>query len=184
MRIAGGRLKGRALLTPAGRDIRPTSDRLRETIFNILAHRFDDAARDARVLDLFAGTGAMGIEALSRGAAFAAFVDDGAEARGLLRGNIEALGLGGVTRVLKRDAAELGAIRSFDPFGLVFCDPPYGKGLGEKALDSALQGGWLKPDALVVLEERAGAKLQLPPGFSVLDERESGESKLVFSRVT
>ena len=183
MRIVAGQFRGRVLAAPRTQAIRPTSERLRESLFNILAHRFEGAVEGARVLDLFAGTGALGLEALSRGAGFAAFVDDGAEARGLLRANIEALGLGGVTRILKRDATRLGAMTSFDAFTLVFCDPPYGKGFGEKALASALAGGWLAPDALVVLEERAGEGIVLPEGLSAVDKREAGESQLVFARV-
>src|ERR1700732_2290192 len=128
MRVVGGRLKGRNLASPSSRDIRPTADRLREALFNILVHAYDDPITDARVLDLFAGTGALGLEALSRGAAFALFVDDGAEARALLRENVAALGLGGVTRVFRRDAAKLGAAHPVEPFSLVFVDPPYGQG--------------------------------------------------------
>src|SRR6478735_9674363 len=108
MRVVGGRLKGRNLAAPASRDIRPTADRLRESVFNILIHAYDDPIDGARVLDLFAGTGALGIETLSRGAAFALFVDDGVEARALLRGNVETLGLGGTSRIFRRDATKLG----------------------------------------------------------------------------
>src|SRR5829696_1445470 len=146
MRIVGGRFRGRALAGPRSDAIRPTSDRLRETIFNILAHAYDDPAAGARVLDLFAGTGAMGLEALSRGAAFALFVDDGAEARGLIRENVEALGLGGATRLFRRDAANLGAAHPVEPFSLAFADPPYGKNLAERSLASAHGGGWLTSD--------------------------------------
>src|SRR5262245_61154159 len=145
MRVVGGRLRGRNLATPKSQTIRPTSDRLRESLFNILAHAYGDPITDARVLDLFAGTGALGIEAASRGAGFALFVDDGAEARALIRENVEALGLGGVTRVFRRDAAKLGAAHPLEPFSLVFLDPPYGKGLGEQALTAARDGGWLTP---------------------------------------
>ncbi len=131
MRVVGGRLKGRNLASPASRDIRPTADRLRESVFNILVHAYDDPIADARVLDLFAGTGALGIEAISRGAKFALFVDNGAEARALLRNNVEALGLGGVTKVYRRDATNPGPAHPLEPFSLVFLDPPYGKGLAE-----------------------------------------------------
>ena len=122
---------------------RPTADRLREALFNILVHAYGDPVTGARVLDLFAGTGALGIEAISRGAAFALFVDDGVEARALLRDNVEALGLGGVTRIFRRDATKLGPAHPLEPFSLAFLDPPYGKGLAEKALASARDGGWL-----------------------------------------
>src|SRR3978361_1423772 len=143
MRVVGGRLRGRNLASPASREIRPTADRLRESLFNILIHAYGDPIENARVLDLFAGTGALGIEAISRGARFALFVDNGAEARALLRNNVEALGLGGVTKVFRRDAGDLGPAHPVEPFSLVFLDPPYGKKLAEKALASLRDGGWL-----------------------------------------
>src|ERR671916_2420595 len=148
MRIVGGRFRGRALKGPASDAIRPTSDRLRETIFNILAHGYGDPVSGARVLDLFAGTGAMGLEALSRGAAFALFVDDSAAARGIIRENVEALGVGGESRLFRRDPTRLGPAAPNEPFALVFCDPPYGKGLAERALASCAEGGWIVPDGL------------------------------------
>src|SRR5918999_234025 len=165
MRIVGGRFRGRALKGPRSDAIRPTSDRLRETIFNILAHSYGDVVEGARVLDLFAGTGAMGLEALSRGAAFALFVDDGAQARGVIRENIEALGLGGSTRLFRRDATRMGAAGPNRPFSLVFCDPPYGKDLAPRALRSCAEGGWLTRDALVVVEEAGDAIVKWPEGF-------------------
>ncbi|MGL5447306.1 MAG: 16S rRNA (guanine(966)-N(2))-methyltransferase RsmD [Rhabdaerophilum sp.] len=183
MRVVGGKFGGRSLKGPSSDTIRPTSDRMRESLFNILAHGVDFEVENARVLDLFAGTGACAIEAISRGAGYAVLVDIGAEARGLQRENIEALGLGGITRILRRDATKLGAVSPFEPFGLVFCDPPYGKGLGEAALASAIGGGWLKPGALVVLEERANAEIALPAGLSEIDRRKAGETQLVFARM-
>lgn len=182
MRIVGGRFRGRTLAGPRSDGIRPTSDRLRESLFNVLAHAHDDVCDGARVLDLFAGTGALGLEALSRGAVFAAFVDQGAEARGLVRANVDALGLAGVTSVLKRDATRLGPVSPFEPFSLVFCDPPYRRGLGEQALASALAGGWLAPGALVVLEEAADAVIELPGGLQAVEERGAGDSRLVIAR--
>lgn len=184
MRIVGGRLRGRPLAGPKPGigTIRPTSDRLRESLFNVLAHAYDDVAEGARVLDLFAGTGAMAFEALSRGAAFALLVDDGAEARGLIRENQTTLGVAGHSRVFRRDATKLGDIGPMPPFGLVFCDPPYAKGLGEKALISARDGGWLEPQALIVLEEAAGVEVALPEGFEVLERREYGETQVVMAR--
>src|SRR6516165_3066345 len=131
MRVVGGRLRGRNLAAPASREIRPTADRLRESLFNILVHAYENPVEDARVLDLFAGTGALGIEAISRGAGFALFVDNGAEARALLRNNVESLGLGGVTKVYRRDATDLGPAHPVEPFSLVFLDPPYGEGFEE-----------------------------------------------------
>src|SRR5919107_4873614 len=157
MRIVGGRWRGRSLAGPKSDIIRPTSDRLRETIFNILSHSYDDPVEGARVLDLFAGTGAMGLEALSRGAAFALLVDESAGARGIIRENIEALGLGGQSRLFRRDATRLGPAAPNEPFSLVFCDPPYGKGLAEKALAACAAGGWLTNDALVVIEKAGDA---------------------------
>src|SRR3979411_2116838 len=125
MRVVGGRLKGRNLASPSSRDIRPTADRFAKSLFNILIHAYDAPIADARVLDLFAGTGALGIEAISRGAAFALFVDNGTEARALLRNNVETLGLGGVTKVSRRDPTSLGPAPRVEPFSLVFLDPPY-----------------------------------------------------------
>src|ERR671916_1686468 len=158
MRIVGGRFRGRTLAGPKSDAIRPTSDRLRETIFNILAHGYDDPVEGARVLDLFAGTGAMGLEALSRGASFALFVDDGAQARGLIRQNVETLEVGGATRLFRRDATRMGAAAPNAPFSLVFCDPPYGKDLAPRALASCAAGGWLVPGPLVGVEEAPGGE--------------------------
>src|SRR6202046_4421283 len=169
MRVVGGRLKGRSLASPASREIRPTADRLRESLVNILIHAYDDPIADARVLDLFAGTGALGIEAISRGAKFALFIDNGAEARALLRNNVEALGLGGVTKGFRRDATDLGPAHPVEPFSLAFLDPPYGKGLGEKALASLHEGGWLTPGALLVVEEAKAAGFVTPGGFEELE---------------
>ncbi len=182
MRVVGGRLRGRTLAAPKGQSIRPTSDRLRESLFNILAHAYGDPVGGARVLDLFAGTGALGIEAISRGAAFCLFVDDGAEARALIRQNVDTLGLGQVTRVFRRDAANLGAAHPVEPFGLVFLDPPYRKGLAARALVALRDGGWLAPDALVVVEEAADAELVAPSGYAELERRTYDDTMIVFLR--
>jgi 16S rRNA (guanine966-N2)-methyltransferase len=182
MRIVGGQLRGRLLAAPKSLAIRPTADRLRESLFNILVHTHGDPVTGARVLDLFAGTGALGLEAMSRGAAFALFVDDGAEARALLRQNVEALGLGGSTKIFRRDATRLGAAHPLPPFSLVFADPPYGRGLAEKALASARAGGWLAPAALVVVEEAADAGFASPVGFEELDRRTYDDTMFVFLR--
>ena len=186
MRIVGGRLGGRPLAGPKPGigSIRPTSDRLRESLFNVLVHAYDDVVEGARVLDLFAGTGALGFEALSRGAGFALLVDDGTESRGLIRENQMALGLAGFSRIFRRDAPKLGAISGMAPFGLVFCDPPYRKGLGEKAIASARDGGWLEPGALIVLEEAADAELALPEGFVELERRAYGETQVLILRAS
>ena len=154
-------------------------------MFNILAHGLDDFAIDgARVLDLFAGTGALGLEALSRGARACVFVEDDPGARGLIRRNIEAFGLTGVTHVYRRDATDLGDSGNRDPFTLVLLDPPYGKGLGERALAAAAMGGWLARGAVIVLEERAGTAVVVPEGFAVLDQRTWGDTMALFARFT
>ncbi len=182
MRIVGGRLRGRALAAPKSRAIRPTADRLREALFNILIHAYGDPVTGARVLDLFAGTGALGIEGISRGAAFALFVDDGAEARGLLRESVATLGLGGSTRIFRRDATSLGEAHPVEPFSLAFLDPPYGQGLAEKALTSAYAGGWLTPNALVVVEEAVGA-FAAPDGFAEIERRTYDATEFIFLRL-
>jgi 16S rRNA (guanine966-N2)-methyltransferase len=184
MRIVGGRLRGRNLAPPKSDAIRPTSDRLRESLFNILAHAYGDPITGARVLDLFAGTGALGIEAISRGAAFALFVDDGAEARALIRQNVDALGLGAVTRVFRRDATGLGAAHPVGPFGLAFLDPPYRKGLAEPALAAMRDGGWLTPDALVVVEEAADAGFATPDGYTEIERRTYDDTMVIFLRTS
>jgi 16S rRNA (guanine966-N2)-methyltransferase len=178
MRIVGGRLKGRALLAPPSRAIRPTSERLRESIFDIVEHRFPGQIDGARVVDLFAGTGGLAIEALSRGARFALFVDNGAEARALLRANVEALALGGMTRIWRADATKLGSPPAGGPFALAFLDPPYGQGLAGPALGSLVEGGWLEPNALCVVEEAAKVEIAAPVGLALIDERVYGDTRI------
>jgi 16S rRNA (guanine966-N2)-methyltransferase len=182
MRVVGGRLRGRTLVSPSSRDIRPTADRLRESLFNILAHAYGNPIDGARVLDLFAGTGALGIEAISRGARFTLFVDNGAEARALLRANVEALGLGGVTKVFRRDATDLGPAHPVEPFSLAFLDPPYGKGFAEKTLASLRDGGWLTPDAMLVVEEIKAARVVAPEGYQELERRAYDDTEFVLLR--
>jgi 16S rRNA (guanine966-N2)-methyltransferase len=183
MRIVAGRFRGRPLATPSDQRIRPTSDRVREAVFNILAHGIDNCAIEAaRVLDLFAGTGALGLEALSRGAASCLFVEEDATARGLIRQNIEAMRLTGVTRIYRRDATELGAAGTRDRYDIAFIDPPYGKGLGEKALGAAVAGGWLADGAIVVLEECKGAMIVWPAGTTYLETRSWGDTAVHFAR--
>jgi 16S rRNA (guanine966-N2)-methyltransferase len=183
MRIVGGRLSGRTLAAPKSQTIRPTADRLREALFNILTHAYDNPADGARALDLFAGTGALGIEALSRGAAFTLFIDDGAEARALLRENVTALGLGGTSRIFRRDATKLGPVYPLEPFTLAFLDPPYGQSLAEKALVSARAGNWFTPEALIVVEEATKANFAAPKGFAEIERRRYDETELVFLRL-
>ena len=171
MRVVAGKFRGRTLKGPTSNAIRPTSDRLRELIFNILIHGYGDPIAGARVLDLFAGTGALGIEAISRGARFALFVEDSAEGRAIIRENVDVLGLAGVTRLFRRDATRLGDAHPVEPFSLVFCDPPYERGLAEKALASARDGGWLVDGAIIVVEEATSAKFSPPEGFEELERR-------------
>jgi 16S rRNA (guanine966-N2)-methyltransferase len=188
MRVIGGRWRGMALAELGAGDpaaaLRPTSDRVRESLFNLLAHGdYGDPPppEGARVLDLFAGTGALGIEALSRGAATATFVDQGAKALALLRRNLDRLGVTEATRVVSRDATRLGR-NPGPPFDLVFLDPPYGQGLGERAVTSAMAGGWVAPGALVVWEE--GVNLAAPPGLTRLDSRRYGDTMIAIFRST
>ena len=183
MRIAGGRLGGRMLHAPGGRATRPTADRVREAIFNILAHGIEDFELEgARVLDLFAGSGALGLEALSRGARFALFVEDSAAARAVIRRNAEELGLLGQTKIWRRDASRLGPCAPMPPFDLAFIDPPYGKGLGEAALHSLDAGEWLKAGAVAVLEEAERAAVTPMEAFSLIDRRVYGDTQVLFLR--
>jgi 16S rRNA (guanine966-N2)-methyltransferase len=183
MRIVAGRFRGRPIATPAHEGLRPTSDRVREAVFNILAHSIDGFAVDgARVVDLFAGTGALGLEALSRGAAFCLFIDTEAEARGLIRRNVEAFGLTGESKIFRRDATDLGTAGPRDVANLAFLDPPYGLGLGDVALASLVTGGWLAPGAVVVVEERDGVVVQLPVGLIEFDRRRYGDTQVIFAR--
>jgi 16S rRNA (guanine966-N2)-methyltransferase len=183
MRIVAGTLRGRPIAAPKHEGLRPTSDRVRESLFNVLEHGIDGfELAGARVADLFAGTGALGIEALSRGAAYCLFVEESAEARALIRANIEALQLIGATRIFRRSAIDLGPAGTVAPFQLAFLDPPYDKGLGEQALSSLASGEWLVPGAVAVLEERAGATVELPPDFREIDKRRYGDTEIRIAR--
>jgi 16S rRNA (guanine966-N2)-methyltransferase len=178
MRIIGGARRGLKLAEvgagDAGAQLRPTSDRVREAVFNLLTNGArGNLVAGARVLDLFAGTGALGLEALSRGAAQASFVDDGKVALALLQANIARMGAQTATRILVRDATRLAACPEA-PFDLVFLDPPYGRGLGPPALASALGGGWLAPGATILWEE--GAPPLPPLGFELTDQRRYGDT--------
>ncbi len=184
MRIVAGKFRGKQLNSPSDDTIRPTSDRARESVFNILGSRLGPALDGLRVLDLFAGTGALGLEALSRGAAHVTFVDTGAEARGLIRDHIQAFGAAGITKLLRRDATALGTPGTFGQFDLVFLDPPYGLGLGEKALAEIAANGWLKPGATLVWEEAADAEVVIPPGYTLEDTRQYGAAAVRFLNYT
>lgn len=176
MRIVAGKFKSKTIAAPQSNDIRPTSDRVRESLFNILANHFGPVMSGCRVLDLFAGTGALGLEALSRGAEHSTFVDTGVEARALLRENIQNFGVAGQSRMLRRDATDLGQIQRILPCNLVFLDPPYATGLGDKALAAAFEGGWIAPEAIIVFEEQKGVEVAAPEGFELLDERTYGDT--------
>jgi 16S rRNA (guanine966-N2)-methyltransferase len=186
MRIIGGRFRGLALAEVGRGDpaaaLRPTSDRARESLFNLLAHGpYGDPPppEGRRVLDLFAGTGALGLEALSRGATHVSFVEQGSAALALLRKNVARLGVEEEVRVIARDATRLG--RNPDPaHDLVFLDPPYGRGLGERAIASALAGGWVATGAIVAWEERVSQ--QPPPGLTLIDRRRYGEAMIAIFR--
>jgi 16S rRNA (guanine966-N2)-methyltransferase len=186
MRIIAGRFKGRPLATPPGQSTRPTSDRARESIFNILQHApWAPPIEGARVLDLFAGSGAMGLEAISRGAAFGLFVETDEAARGAIRDNIDALGLFGCTRIHRRDATDLGPrpASAGRPFTLAFLDPPYGRGLGERALPVLAAQGWLAQGAVLVFERAAAEAALEVEGYEALDTRVFGAAQVTFLRV-
>jgi 16S rRNA (guanine966-N2)-methyltransferase len=185
MRIVSGSFRGKALIAPKGEATRPTSDRARQAIFNILEHAaWSNGVRDQRVIDLFAGSGALGFEALSRGAAFCLFVETDAAARGAIRENAEAMGQFGTTRVHRGDATDLGVRPGGDgpAFELAFLDPPYAKGLGEQALAGLAAGGWLAPGATVVFERGACEPDVSVAGFEALDARDYGAARVHFLR--
>lgn len=186
MRIIAGEYRGRALASvgkgDAGAHLRPTTDRVRESLFNVLmGGSYGDPITDARVLDLFAGTGALGLEALSRGAAHATFVDDGVKARSLLRQNVEICRAQGISKIFRSDARRLGANKG-SPCDLIFLDPPYGKGLGEQAISAAIKNGWIAEDALIVWEE--GADIEVPEGLELVDRRQYALSCIFFLRAS
>ncbi|HZZ34683.1 MAG TPA: 16S rRNA (guanine(966)-N(2))-methyltransferase RsmD [Caulobacteraceae bacterium] len=186
MRIVAGAFRGRALTAPRGQATRPTADRTREAVFNILEHApWSPGLAGRRVMDLFAGSGALGLEALSRGAAFCLFVETDEAARGAIRQNIEALGLFGVTRLHRRDATQLGPkpVGDGPAFDLAFLDPPYGKGLAEAALAALAAGRWLTPGALAVVERGGDEPALAAPGYSQLDARDYGAARVWFLRL-
>jgi 16S rRNA (guanine966-N2)-methyltransferase len=185
MRIVGGQFRGRLLAGPEHDGLRPTSDRVRQAVFDILEHGIPDfQIEGANVLDLFAGTGALGLEALSRGARFCLFVEENARARGLIRANIEALGLTGATKIFRRSALDLGPAGRRGNFSLLFVDPPYELGLAPAALAGAGNGGWLADDAVCVIEDKRGAGALLPSGFRPIDTRSWGDTEIQFARFT
>ena len=185
MRIVSGQYRGKAIVTPPGDTTRPTSDRARQAVFNILEHAaWAPELHGARVIDLFAGSGALGLEAISRGAGFCLFVETDDSARGAIRENLEAFGLFGQTRVHRRDATDLGPrpASAGAPFTLAFLDPPYARGLGEKALAELVAGGWLAPGAIIVFERGRDEPDPAPDGFERLDARDYGVARVFFFR--
>ncbi|HHN67960.1 MAG TPA: 16S rRNA (guanine(966)-N(2))-methyltransferase RsmD [Thermopetrobacter sp.] len=185
MRIVGGALKGRRIAAPKGLDVRPTTDRVRETVFNILIHMDDaPALTGARVIDLFAGSGGLGLEAASRGADFVLFVDTAEKARAAIRANVMELGLAGKTKIWRRDATKMGDAAPMRAFDIALLDPPYGRGLAERALVSLKEGGWLTPGALAVVEESARVEVRLPAGFTMRREKRHGDTRLLFAQMT
>ncbi|SFK17556.1 16S rRNA (guanine(966)-N(2))-methyltransferase RsmD [Caulobacter sp. UNC279MFTsu5.1] len=185
MRIVSGRYRGKAIVTPSGDTTRPTSDRARQAVFNILEHAaWAPELNGARAIDLFAGSGALGLEAMSRGADFCLFVETDDAARGAIRENLEAFGLFGQARVHRRDATDLGPRPGSvgAPFDIAFLDPPYARGLGEKALDQLVAGGWLAPGAIVMFERGRDEADPAPAGFERLDARDYGAAKVFFFR--
>jgi 16S rRNA (guanine966-N2)-methyltransferase len=183
MRIVAGKFRGARIEAPKGLATRPTSDQVRQALFNVLEHGAPAVAFEgARVLDLFAGSGALGLEALSRGARFCLFIEESAAARAAIRRNVEALGLTGATKIWRRDATRLGPAGTMQLFDLIFCDPPYGQGLGEGALASAAEGGWVRAGAIAVLEERAAAVIAWPAPFEEIDRRRYGDTTIVIAR--
>ena len=183
MRIVAGKFRGTQIEAPKGLATRPTSDRVRQALFNVLEHGVPEFEfKGARVLDLFAGSGALGLEALSRGARFCVFIEESAQARAAIRRNVETLGLTGVTKIWRRDATKLGEAGTLQPFDLIFCDPPYGKELGERALAAAVEGGWAGDGAIAVLEERADVKIAWPAPFAEIDRRRYGNTGIAIAR--
>jgi 16S rRNA (guanine966-N2)-methyltransferase len=183
LRIVSGAFRGKAIKAPEGRSTRPTSDRARQAVFNILEHApWSGGLGEARVIDLFAGSGALGLEALSRGAAFCLFVETDAAARGAIRENLEAMQLFGRARVHRRDATQLGVRPGADgpAFDLAFLDPPYAQGLGETALARLAGGGWLAPGAVAVLERGADEPPPSAAGYEMLDDRRYGAARVWF----
>jgi len=185
LRIVSGAHRGRTLKVPPGQTTRPTSDRARQAVFNILEHApWAAELHGARVIDLFAGSGALGFEAISRGAGFCLFVETDDAARGAIRENIDALGLFGQTRIHRRDATDLGQRPSAmgEPFDLAFLDPPYRKGLAERALEGLAAGGWLRPGAVAMVERASDEADVVPDGFEALDARDYGAARVQFLR--
>lgn len=182
MRVIAGEFGGRRLINPTDNTVRPTSDRVRESMFAILASSYPEAFDETRVLDVFAGTGALAIEALSRGAQYAHFIEQSPQSIALIKDNIDTLGIAKQTKIQRADATRLRPLGKLPSFNLIFADPPYAKGLAEKALTCLVEGGWLAPQAIVIIEEKANVTVIKPDGFFALDQRKFGDTNVVFWR--
>ncbi len=182
MRIIAGKFRGRTLITPNNNDIRPTTDRVRESLFSIISSRFDENLHSARVLDLFAGTGALGLEALSRGAGFVQFVEQSPSGIAIIRKNIDNLDQKSNTKLVRADATRLRPIGSQMPFNLVFADPPYGKELAHRAIENLIIGNWLEKNALLVIEETSLGTQISNKNIEIVDQRQFGDTMIWFLR--
>ena len=183
MRIVAGKYRGRNLLSPDNKEIRPTTDRVRESLFSILENGYSEYLSNTRALDLFAGTGAMGLEAISRGVEFAVFVESSRQGINLIRKNIKLLGVGDQTKVIRADATRLGPVGKLQPFNLVFADPPYNKGNADKALGSLINDGWFCQDTLIIIEESSASPPPQLTHCQILDERKFGDTKIWIAKV-
>jgi len=183
MRIIAGKFRAKPLASPANNDIRPTSDRVRESLFSIITSNYNSNLKDARVIDLFAGSGALGLEALSRGAQYCLFVENSSQGIDLIRENIKSLGLPSKSSLMRVDATKLGKAGRIKPFDLLFADPPYGQELAQKAIPLLAQGGWLKSNAIVIIEDKAGSAPPQLAGFQMLDQRKIGDTVIWFLSV-
>jgi 16S rRNA (guanine966-N2)-methyltransferase len=185
LRIIAGKYRGRKIETKENAKIRPTGAKARGAMFNILMHgEFRGAEHspliDRRVVDVFCGTGALGLEALSRGAAHVTFVDQSAESISLVRANVSHMGETGNAQFIRTDSTSLP--RAHLECSLAFLDPPYGSGLAAKSLKSLDKNGWLKPGAIAVVETGAKEKFEAPEAYTLFDERKYGNTRIVFLR--
>lgn len=180
MRIVAGEFRGRSLIAPTGNEIRPTTDRVRESLFSILENRYGDLLHDGKIIDLFAGTGAFGLEAVSRGAAFVLFVEQSREAQRIIARNIDELKLKKRVQILRKDVTKLQKMHKEGPFDIVFADPPYGMGLAEKAAITLIKNGWMSERSLFVAEDRKGSSAPFLPSFNLVDQRIFGDTVIRF----
>ncbi|MBL0848595.1 MAG: 16S rRNA (guanine(966)-N(2))-methyltransferase RsmD [Candidatus Liberibacter ctenarytainae] len=180
MKIVGGKFRGRLLYTPKNRFIRPSDSRTKKALFDILTHVYPDALNATRVLDIFAGTGSIGFEALSRGCLYVLFVDNSLESMKLIHRNAECLGIGDRCNIYLRDVLNLGKIGNREPFHFLYLDPPYRRGFVEKTLHIVDKGRWLMPNAFVVVEEHVDSHISVGPAFKLLQKRRYGDTQIYF----